>query len=245
MRHRFMKVMLGAALFMLLGAHGDGCREVRSANPVQDRLHLSRAPALSAPTAPKIQGFKLGLQYRPREANKVNGKTLDITYIDDKGDAATGGHRGEGPDRAGHQDPDGHRLVRRRGADRCRSPLRTRCCTSPARQPPMRSPASTSTRSAPGGRRSRTWPRRSYLGKAVGKKVVVFDQDTVFGHGNYAAVKAFFGDANQRDRGLVPFGDRLHAVRPARRQNESRLLFIAWAGTTAARCSRRSISRES
>ena len=51
----------------------------------------TRAPALlGAYGAEEIQGFKLGLQYATKGTGKVNGKTLDITYVDDKGDAATG-----------------------------------------------------------------------------------------------------------------------------------------------------------
>ena len=73
---------------------------------------------------------------------------------------------------------------------------------------------------------------KSYLGKAAGKKVVVFDQDTVFGHGNYAAVKAFFGGHNVTEVS-VPFSatDFTPFAQQAKNANPD-LLFIAWAGTT-------------
>ena len=73
---------------------------------------------------------------------------------------------------------------------------------------------------------------KSYLGKATGKKVVVFDQDSVFGHGNYAAVKAFFTGHNVTEISVplsatdfTPFAQQAKNANPD-------LLFIAWAGTT-------------
>ena len=73
---------------------------------------------------------------------------------------------------------------------------------------------------------------KSYLGKASGKKVVVFDQDSVFGHGNYAAVKAFFNGHNVTEISVplsatdfTPFAQQAKNANPD-------LLFIAWAGTT-------------
>ena len=73
---------------------------------------------------------------------------------------------------------------------------------------------------------------KSYLGKATGKKVVVFDQDSVFGHGNYAAVKAFFSGHNVTEISVplsatdfTPFAQQAKNANPD-------LLFIAWAGTT-------------
>ena len=51
----------------------------------------TRAPAFSGPTAPRrSRASSSGSSTRRRGRCKVNGKTLDITYLDDKGDAATG-----------------------------------------------------------------------------------------------------------------------------------------------------------
>ena len=73
---------------------------------------------------------------------------------------------------------------------------------------------------------------KSYLGKTSGKKVVVFDQDSVFGHGNYAAVKAFFTGHNVTEISVplsatdfTPFAQQAKNANPD-------LIFIAWAGTT-------------
>ena len=75
----------------------------------------------------------------------------------------------------------------------------------------------------------------SYLGYGVGKKVAVFAQDTVFGQGNYLAVKSVMGDLGGQsvDRVLVPFTatDFTPFVQQLKQKNPD-LLFIAWAGTT-------------
>ena len=74
----------------------------------------------------------------------------------------------------------------------------------------------------------------SYL-KGAGKKVVVFDQDTVFGHGNYAAVKAVIGGKGHTVTEIsVPLTatDFTPFAQQAKNANPD-LLFVAWAGTTA------------
>jgi branched-chain amino acid transport system substrate-binding protein len=71
--------------------------------------------------------------------------------------------------------------------------------------------------------------------KGTGKKVVVFDQDSVFGHGNYAAVKALVGSKGHTVSEIsvpltatdfTPFAQKA-------KQAGADLVFVAWAGTTA------------
>jgi len=94
MRHRFTKVMLGAALFMLLAGTATVAAKSQGSSASTASYKIGfiypRTGALASYGAEEIQGFKLGLQYATKGTNKVNGKTLDITYVDDKGDAATG-----------------------------------------------------------------------------------------------------------------------------------------------------------
>jgi branched-chain amino acid transport system substrate-binding protein len=71
--------------------------------------------------------------------------------------------------------------------------------------------------------------------KGSGKKVVVFDQDSVFGHGNYAAVKAIVGaKGHSVSEVSVPLSatDFTPFAQQAKQANAD-LLFVAWAGTTA------------
>ena len=122
MRHRFTKVLLGAALFMLLG--GTATVAARSHGSSQPRRRTTsassiRAPGCSAPTAREyIQGFKHGLKYATNGTNKVNGKTINITYVDDKGDAATAVSAAKDLIGQGYKIIDRHRLLGRRAATR-------------------------------------------------------------------------------------------------------------------------------
>jgi branched-chain amino acid transport system substrate-binding protein len=72
--------------------------------------------------------------------------------------------------------------------------------------------------------------------KGAGKKVVVLDQDSVFGHGNYAAVKALVGGKGHTvsetsvpltATDFTPFAQQVKNANPD-------LVFVAWAGSTAA-----------
>jgi len=71
--------------------------------------------------------------------------------------------------------------------------------------------------------------------KGSGRKVVVLDQDSVFGHGNYAAVKALVGGKGHSvsevtvplsATDFTPFAQQVRNQKPD-------LVFVAWAGTTA------------
>ena len=75
----------------------------------------------------------------------------------------------------------------------------------------------------------------SYLGDSTGKKVVVFAQDSVFGQGNFAAVKAVIGGKGHTvSKILVPLTatDFTPFAQQVKQANPN-LLFVAWAGTTA------------
>ena len=83
MRHRFTKVLLGAALFMLLGgtatvaarSHGTSARTASyNVGVVYSRTGL--LSALRRGVHPGLQG---GLKYATNGTNKVNGKTIKIT----------------------------------------------------------------------------------------------------------------------------------------------------------------------
>src|SRR4051795_10894800 len=73
----------------------------------------------------------------------------------------------------------------------------------------------------------------SYL-SGTGKKVVVFAQDSAFGQGNFAAVKAIIGAKNDVSAILVP-GTATDFTPFAQQLKNSGadLVFVAWAGTNA------------
>src|SRR4029079_9670702 len=198
MRDRFTKVVFAAALFTLLAGTATVAARTEHATDSSYKIGFiyPRTGGLGAYGAEEIEGFRLGLQYATKGTMKVNGKTLDITYVDDKGDAATGVTAAK--DMIGQ----GTKILMGTGS----SGVAVQIAPLAAQNQilyisgPAAADAITGINKYPfrAGRQTiqDVLAARSYLGKASGKKVVVFDQDTVFGHGNYAAVKAFFGGHN-------------------------------------------------
>ena len=75
----------------------------------------------------------------------------------------------------------------------------------------------------------------------------MFAQDSAFGQGNYAAVKAIVGGKGHNVSALyvplsatdfTPFAQQAKQAKPD-------VLYVAWAGATATQCGRRSTSRAS
>ncbi len=234
MRNRFTKVMLGAALFTLLAgtATVSAGSKHTTASSYKIGFIYPRTGILGAYGAEEIQGFKLGLQYATKGTGKVNGKTLDITYIDDKGDAATGVTQAKG------LIGKGYKILMGTGSSGVAvqiAPLAAQnqvlYLSGPAAADAITGLNRYTFRA---GRQTiqDVLDAKSFLGKTTGKKVVVFDQDSVFGHGNYAAVKAFFTGHNVTEISVplsatdfTPFAQQAKNANPD-------LLFIAWAGTT-------------
>ena len=234
MRHRLATVVLGAALFALLA--GTATVAARSQQSAASSYKIAfiypRTGALGGYGAEEIQGFELGLQYLTKGTNKVGGKTLDITYIDDKGDAATG------VTAAKDQIGQGTKIIMGTGSSGVAvqiAPLAAQnqvlYISGPAAADAITGINKYTFRA---GRQTiqDVLAAKSYLGKATGKKVVVFDQDTVFGHGNYAAVKAFFNGHNVSEVSVPFSATKLTPFAQQAKNASPDLLFIAWAGTT-------------
>jgi len=234
MRHRFTKVMLAAALFMLLAGTATVAARPNHATAGSYKIGFiyPRTGLLGAYGAEEIQGFKLGLQYATNGTMKVNGKSLDITFVDDKGDAATGVTAAK--DLIGQ----GTKILMGTGSSGVAvqiAPLAAQnqvlYISGPAAADAITGINKYTFRA---GRQTiqDVLDAKSFLGKSTGKKVVVFDQDSVFGHGNYAAVKAFFTGHNVTEISVpltatdfTPFAQQAKNANPD-------LLFVAWAGTT-------------
>ena len=223
MRHRFTMLMLGAALFMLLaGTATVAARSQRASASYDIGFIYPRTGILGAYGAEEIQGFKLGLKYATKGTMKVNGKDLNITYVDDKGDAATGVTAAK--DLIGK----GVKILMGTGSSGVAvqiAPLAAQnqvlYISGPAAADAVTGINKYTFRA---GRQTiqDVLDAKSFLGKSTGKKVVVFDQDSVFGHGNYAAVKAFFTGHNVTEISVPLERDRLHAVRTAGEEREPR-----------------------
>src|SRR3954447_556357 len=236
MRHRFTKVLLGAALFMLLG--GTATVAARSQHSSAGSYNVGfiypRTGPLGAYGAEEIQGFKEGLKYLTKGTNKVNGKTLNITYVDDKNDAATA------VSAAKDQIGQGTKILMGTGGSGIALQLAPLAAQNQVLY--LSGPAAADVITGinkytfRAGRQTLqdVYAAASYL-KGAGKKVVVFDQDSVFGHGNYAAVKAVIGGKGHTVTEISVPGsatDFTPFAQQAKNANAD-LIFVAWAGTTA------------
>jgi len=236
MRHRFAKVLLGAAFFVLLG--GTATVAARSHHAAASSYNVgiiySRTGLLAAYGAEEVEGFKYGLKYATKGTNKVNGKTINVTYVDDKTDAATAVNAakdliGQGYKIIGGSDSSGVALQV--------APLAAQnhilFVSGPAASDAITGVNKYTFRA---GRQTLqdVYTANSFL-QGAGKKVVVFDQDSVFGHGNYAAVKAVLGGKGHAVTEVsVPLTatDFTPFAQQAKNANAD-LIFVAWAGTTA------------
>jgi branched-chain amino acid transport system substrate-binding protein len=237
MRHRFGKVVLALAVFALLG--GTATVAAKSHRAAAGSYNVGfiypRTGLLGAYGAEEIEGFKLGLQYATKGTGKVNGKSINVTYIDDKGDPATGVSAAK--DLIGQ----GYKILMGTGSSGVAlqiGPLAAQnkilYLSGPAAFDGITGLNRYTFRA---GRQTiqDVLDAASFLGKSTGKKVVVFDQDSVFGHGNYAAVKAYIGGKGHTVTEIsVPLSatDFTPFALQAKQANPD-LIFVAWAGTTA------------
>jgi branched-chain amino acid transport system substrate-binding protein len=235
MRHRFTKVLLGLVLFtMLAGTTTVAARSHKSTASYNVGIVYSRTGLLSAYGAEYVEGLKLGLRYATNGTNKVNGKAINLTLVDDKTDPATAVNAAK--DLIGQ----GYKILAgsvSSGVALQVAPLAAQnqvlFISGPAASDAITGVNKYTFRS---GRQTLQDVEtvNSFL-KGAGRKVVVLDQDSVFGHGNYAAVKALVGSKGHSVSEVsVPLTatDFTPFAQQVKNQNAD-LVFVAWAGTTA------------
>ncbi len=236
--HRAGIVGLGVALFATLGgtAERSAARPVIAAsNTVKVGIIYSKTGLLSAYGAQYIQGLRLGLQYVTKGTNRVNGHRIQITAVDDAGDPAKAVSAAK--DLIGQ----GYKILA--GSTSSGVALQMAPLAAQNRVLFISGPAATDAVTGANrytfrsGRQSTqdVLAVREILGKSVGRKIVVFAQDSAFGQGNAAAVSAVLGGRGHgvtrilvplSANDFTPFAERAKAANPD-------LLFVAWAGTTA------------
>jgi branched-chain amino acid transport system substrate-binding protein len=235
MRHRFTKVLLATAFFMLLGGTATvAAKSHHSTASYNVGIVYSRTGLLAAYGAEYIEGLKLGLKYATNGTGKVNGKAVNLTLVDDKTDPASAVNAAK--DLIGQ----GYKILAgsvSSGVALQVAPLAAQnhilFISGPAASDAITGVNKYTFRS---GRETLqdVYTASSYL-QGAGKKVVVFDQDSVFGHGNYAAVKAVLGAKGHKVSEIsVPLTatDFTPFAQQAKNANAD-LIFVAWAGTTA------------
>ena len=95
MRRRLLKALVVVGAVALLAGTGTvaaGTRHVShaSASAYNVGIVYSRTGLLAAYGAEYVEGLKLGLNYATKGTNKVNGKTVNLSFADDATDPATG-----------------------------------------------------------------------------------------------------------------------------------------------------------
>lgn len=206
-----------------------------SAKTVKVGIIYSRTGLLSAYGAQYIQGLRLGLEYATKGTNKVGGNTIEITAVDDGGDPAKAVSAAK--DLIGQ----GYKIIGgtvSSGVALQLAPLaeqnKVLYISGPAASDAITGANRYTFRS---GRQTTqdTLTIKEILGQGVGKRIVVFAQDTAFGQGNVAAVRAILGGRGHTVTSILvplsandftPFAEQAKQAKPD-------LLFVAWAGTTA------------
>jgi branched-chain amino acid transport system substrate-binding protein len=203
--------------------------------PVKIGIVYSRTGLLSAYGAQFRQGFQYGLEYVTKGTNRINGRPVQVTYVDDAGDPAKAVSAAR--DLIGQ----GYKIIG--GSVSSGVAVQMAPLAAQNRILYISGPAATDAITGANrytfraGRQSTqdVLAAKGILGKSVGRNVVVFAQDSVFGQGNVAAVRAILGGAGHRVSSILvplsaqdftPFAQRANQANPD-------LLFVAWAGTTA------------
>jgi branched-chain amino acid transport system substrate-binding protein len=236
MRHRLTKVLFAVALFALLGGTASVAAKSKHATASSYNVGVvySRTGLLGAYGAEYIEGLKLGLKYATNGTNKVNGKAINLTLVDDKTDPATAVNAAKQLIGQGYKVLMGSTSS---GVSLQVAPLAAQnqvlFISGPAASDAITGVNKFTFRS---GRETLQDVETvaSFL-KGSGKKVVVLDQDSVFGHGNFAAVKAIVGSKGHSvSEVTVPLTatDFTPFAQQVKNANAD-LVFVAWAGTTA------------
>jgi branched-chain amino acid transport system substrate-binding protein len=214
-------------------AGGGGASEGPSAVTVG--IVTSESGALAGYGKQYLEGFKAGLDYATDGTNEVDGTKIDVVYKDDAGDpdkAVTAAKEliGDGVQILAGTAASGVALAVAEQA----AQNKVLYIAGPAAADALTGINEYTFRS---GRQSAqdVATAGTFLDDLAGKKVTVFAQNTAFGQGNEAAVKAILGAKGATvDSVLVaedvteftPFAQQLLAAGPD-------LVFVAWAGATS------------
>jgi branched-chain amino acid transport system substrate-binding protein len=217
-------------------AHVESGSTTAAKSPVKVGVVYSRTGALSGFGGEYIQGFRLGLRYLTKGTNTVNGHKLQITYVDDATDAAKAVAAGK--DLIGQ----GYKIL----AGSTSSGVALQMGPLAAQNQVLFISGAAASDAITGlnrytfrsGRQSYqdVLDAANFIPKAqVGKKVVVFAEDTAFGASNVNAVRAVFGGRGHTVSSvLVPFNAADLTPFAQRLKNaDADLVFVAWAGPNA------------
>lgn len=230
--------LLAASALVLVGcaptdAAGGGDGETGA--PVPVAIITSETGPLAAYGAAYLNGFRAGLDYATDGTGTVDGRELDITYLDDAGD----------PDKAVTLAKDvigqGTQIIAGTASSGIALALAEQAAqneilyiSGPAAADAVTGINEYTFRS---GRQTYqdVATAGTFIGDPAGKTVTVFAQDTAFGQGNVAGVEAVLGAQGATVTSILvpedateftPFAQQVLA-------SGSDLVFVAWAGATS------------
>lgn len=228
-------VALGATALLAATVAGSALSQ-STAGSYNVGIIYSKTGLLSAYGAEYIEGLKLGLSYATNGTNKVNGKSINLNIQDDAGDPTKAVSAAK--DLIGQ----GYKII----AGTASSGVALQLAPLAAQNQilyisgPAASDAITGINRYTFRSGRQTYQdvvtADAFLGGATGRKIVVFAQDSAFGAGNFAAVKAVLGGKGHTVSSILvpltateftPFAQQVKQANPD-------LLFVAWAGTNAA-----------
>ncbi|RQP12333.1 MAG: amino acid ABC transporter substrate-binding protein [Microbacteriaceae bacterium] len=224
-------VLAGCAPTVTGGGDGGG----DAGAPVPVAIITSETGPLAAYGAAYLNGFKAGLDYATDGTGTVDGRELDITYLDDAGD----------PDKAVTLAKDvigqGTQIIAGTASSGIALALAEQAAqneilyiSGPAAADAVTGINEYTFRS---GRQTYqdVATAGTFIGDPAGKTVTVFAQDTAFGQGNVAGVEAVLGAKGATVTSILvpedateftPFAQQVLA-------SGSDLVFVAWAGATS------------
>jgi branched-chain amino acid transport system substrate-binding protein len=230
--------LLTAALAAVAAAQArtDARTSAAASTPYKVGIIYSRTGLLASYGAQYVEGLRLGLSYATKGTNKVAGHPIQLTLQDDAGNPATAVSAAK--DLIGQ----GYKIL----AGSTSSGVALQVAPIAAQNQvlfisgPAASDAITGVNKYTFRSGRQSWQdvlaAQSFLGKGVGKRIVVFAQDSAFGQGNALAVQAVLGGKGHTvSKVFVPLtaNDFTPFAQQAKQAN-SDLLFVAWAGTTAS-----------
>lgn len=232
--------VIAAATIALVGcaptASGGGDAEATDAGaPVSVSMITSQTGPLAAYGEAYTKGFEAGLDYATDGTGTVDGRELDIEWLDDQGNPDTAVSIakdviGQGTQIIAGTVVSGIAVALAEQAAQNKilyisGPAATDAITG-VNEYTFRSGRQTYQDVATAG---------TFIGDPAGKKVVVFAQDTAFGQGNLAGVQAVLGGEGATVEGVLvaedateftPFAQQILAASPD-------LVFVAWAGASS------------
>lgn len=234
--------IIAAAAIALVGCaptvagRGDAASSDGSAQaPVDVGMITSATGPLAAYGAAYTAGFEAGLDYATDGTGTVDGRELNLTWLDDQGNADTAVTQAK--DLIGQ----GYQIL----AGTAVSGIATSLAEQAAQNKilyisgPAAADAITGVNEYTFRSGRQTYQdvatAGTFIGDPSGKKIVVFAQDNAFGQGNLAGVDAVLGAKGATVEGVLvaedateftPFAQQLLDAEPD-------LIFVAWAGATS------------